>query len=116
MKLREYRLKHNLTQNDVGKLINKTGTGYGHYESGKNEPDIKTLITLAKYYHTTIDDLVDLQPENILNVALLSDEEQSIINIVQKLNKDFLLKVEAYAYACYERQNEEDEIIKKIKG
>ena len=52
----------------------------------------------------------------MINTNLLSEEEKSIINIIQQLNKDFLLKVEAYAYACLERQTEENKIIKKIKG
>lgn len=105
MKLKEYRLKHKLSQKEVGKIINKTGTGYGYYETGKNEPDIKTLITLAHYYHTTIDDLVGIERPELVNLNLMNKEERSLFEIMQKLTLENLGKVQAYAEAKLDEQN-----------
>lgn len=105
MKLKEFRLKNKLTQKEVGKIINKTATGYGYYESGKNEPDIKTLCTLADFYHTSVDDLIGRKQPELLNTNLLSKEENSIINIVLQLNPINQVKVETYAFARLEEQN-----------
>ena len=58
IKLKELRLKNNLTQEDIAKKINKSAVAYGYYESGRNEPDIQTLIRLANFYNITIDYLV----------------------------------------------------------
>ena len=44
MKLKEYRIKSNMTQKEVAKALNITQAGYGNYETGRTEPDINTLI------------------------------------------------------------------------
>lgn len=104
MKLKEYRLKFKLTQKQVGELINKTATGYGYYESGKNEPDLTSLITLAKFYHTTTDELLGVSQPDLLNKNLLSTEERNIVDNLPNLSRDNLMKVEAYVFAKLEEQ------------
>lgn len=116
MKLKELRIKHNYTSEQIAKLLQISVQAYYKYENGKAEPSIESLKKLSHLYHNTIDEIVENKINNLLNTNLLSETEQSIINTIQQLNKDFLLKVEAYAYACLERQNEESKIIKKIKG
>lgn len=116
MNLKKYRDKLNISQRQLAIQLNISPTALNKYEKELNEPSIETLIKLADIFNISIDELVERKNTNFLNTNLLSEEEQSIINIIQKLNKDFLLKVEAYAYACLERQSEENEIIKKIKG
>lgn len=95
MKLKEFRLKNNLTQNQVGKLINKTATGYNYYESGKSEPDIKSLIILSQYYHTTIDELVGLET-NMINLNALEPEMSTIIK--KLLNMNNIQKQQTYTF------------------
>jgi len=116
MELKKLREKINLTQTEVARISGINLRNYNKYENNVTEPDIETLCKLADFYHVTIDELVGHETNNLLNINLLSETEQSIINIIRQLNKDFLLKVEAYAYACLERQTEENKIIKKIKG
>lgn len=88
MKLKEYRKRYNLTQAEVGKIINKTGTGYGYYESGKNEPDIQSLLKLADYYHTTIDDLLGHEVPFLINKSEFSSNQLIIIDKIKKLDNE----------------------------
>lgn len=116
MKIKELRQKNKLSSEEMANLLKISVQAYYKYENGKSEPSIDSLIKIANKFHTTIDELVGNETDNLLNINLLSETEQSIINTIQQLNRDFLLKVEAYAYACLERQTEENKIIKKIKG
>ena len=53
MKLKKLRLDNNFTQEEIAKIINKSAVAYGYYESGRNEPDLQTLIKLADLYQIT---------------------------------------------------------------
>ncbi len=105
MKLKELRSKSGLTQAQVGKVLNMSGTGYGYYETGKNEPKNRTLIALADLFHVSVDELLGHSQPNTLNLNLLSDEEKTIWEIMQQLNKDNLLSLQGYAQAKLDEQN-----------
>lgn len=55
--LREDNDKH---QKDIAKLLGISQQYYSEYENGKRTIPIRHLITLAKYYGTSIDYLVGL--------------------------------------------------------
>ena len=54
MRLRDIREDHDLTQAEVGKILNVTQTAYSAYELGKRQIPIEALIKLAKFYHTSV--------------------------------------------------------------
>lgn len=62
-RLRNLREDHDLSQADVGKLINKSQQGYSHIENGRAELKIEDLITLCKFYHVTADYIIGLEKE-----------------------------------------------------
>ena len=115
MKLREYRIENNLTQNEMANLLQTTQSTYSRYERNACEPDIETLKKISQILKVPIDALVENEVHNMLNINLLSDEEQYIVHTMQQLNKKFILRLEAYAHACIETQNEEDAIADKLK-
>ncbi len=53
--LKELRLKHKLTQNDVAELTGKAPTAVASWEQGKSLPDIATLYFLSEYYGVSMD-------------------------------------------------------------
>lgn len=53
------RMDKDLTQKEVSEILGIAQTTYAGYETGKNEPDVNTLIKLAKLYKTSIDILVN---------------------------------------------------------
>ncbi len=116
MKLKEIREKNRYKQQDIAKLLNMTKSGYGFYESGRSEPNIKTLIKLADFYHITIDELVGRENSNIIDKGTLDEIDLDIIDKLLKLDKDNKNRLQAYTYALWENQQNEDRIIKKIKG
>lgn len=116
MKLKELRQKNNLTQEQVAKILNKSTIAYGYYEAGRSEPDISTLIKLADFFHVSIDELVEHKYQNTIDKGLLNDMELNIIDITQKLNHENQIRLEASAYALLQVQQDQEKIIKKVKG
>ena len=59
-RLREVREDRDLSQAEVGKVLNKSQQGYSHIENGRAELKIEDLVTLCKFYHLSADYLIGL--------------------------------------------------------
>ncbi len=57
-RLKELRIKENIPQEVIAVEIGVARSTYACYESGKNEPDIATLIKIADIYGISLDYLV----------------------------------------------------------
>ena len=62
-KIRNLREDKDLTQKQIGQLLNMSQTGYNQYEIGKNDIPTKILIKLANFYNTSVDYLLGLTNE-----------------------------------------------------
>ena len=62
-RIRDLREDKDLTQKQIGQLLNMSRTGYNQYEIGKNDVPTKILIELAKFYNTSIDYILGLTDE-----------------------------------------------------
>jgi transcriptional regulator with XRE-family HTH domain len=54
----KFRIKAGLTQEAVANYLGVAQGTYAGYESGRREPDIKTLTALAEKYETSVDILI----------------------------------------------------------
>ena len=54
-RLYELRTRANKTQGEIAKEIGVARTTYACYESGQNEPDLKTLLKIADLYKVSLD-------------------------------------------------------------
>ena len=59
-KLRELRIDHDKTQQQIAKLLQTTQTYYAKYENGKHPLPVKHSITLCEYYHVSADYILGL--------------------------------------------------------
>jgi len=59
-RLKDLREDHDKYQKDIAELLGISQQYYSEYESGKRTIPIQHLITLAKYYNTSIDYIVGL--------------------------------------------------------
>ena len=59
-RMRNLREDHDLTQKQVGLIINKSQQGYSHIEDGRAELKIDDLITLCKVYKVSSDYFIGL--------------------------------------------------------
>ena len=59
-RMRNLREDNDLTQIDLGRLLNKSQQGYNHIEAGRAELKIEDLIKLCRFYHVSADYLIGL--------------------------------------------------------
>ena len=57
-RLKELRLEKNMTQQELGNLVNISKMAISHWEKGHSEPSISQLIFLSEYFGVTVDYLV----------------------------------------------------------
>ena len=59
-RMRDLREDNDLTQKQIGALINKSQQGYSHIEDGRAELKIDDLIKLCKFYKVSADYFIGL--------------------------------------------------------
>jgi len=59
-RIKEVREDRDLTQKQIGQIINKSQQGCNHIEAGRAELKINDLIALCKYYNLSADYLIGL--------------------------------------------------------
>lgn len=62
-RLREIREDRDLSQAEIGQVINKSQQGYSHIENGRAELKIDDLIALCRFYELSSDYLIGLTNE-----------------------------------------------------
>ena len=63
-RMRNLREDNDLTQKEVGAVINKSQQGYSHIEDGHAELKIDDLIKLCKFYKVTADYFIGLSEKS----------------------------------------------------
>ena len=61
--IKNLREDKDLTQKEVGRILNMSQTGYNQYEIGRNDIPTKVLIDLANFYNTSTDYILGLTNE-----------------------------------------------------
>lgn len=61
-RLEKLRLEKGLTHQEMADMLGITRQAYGNYESGKREPDFKTLDKLADFFNVSLDYLLGKSP------------------------------------------------------
>lgn len=56
--LKALRLKHKLTQDELGEKLYLSRTSISNYEQGKFEPNIETIIAISDLFNITTDELL----------------------------------------------------------
>lgn len=63
LRIRDIREDRDLSQKEIGRLLQRSQSGYSHIESGRSELKIDDLATLCKFYNLSADYLVGLTDE-----------------------------------------------------
>ena len=90
MRLIELRKEKKLTQEQVAQYLNMTQSTYQHYENGRAEPSIDTILKLADFYQVSVDYLLEREYNN--EIGYLTNEQKNIVFVIKKLNDENLNK------------------------
>ena len=81
-RIKEERLRNNLTQEDLGKLLNVSKVSICHWEKGVKKPSSKNLIELSKILHVPLEYLIG----NDNYVVAESDENYQMYMAKEEMN------------------------------
>ena len=59
-RIRDLREDHDLTQAEIGRLLQKSQQGYNHIETGRAELKIEDLVILCRFYNISADYMIGL--------------------------------------------------------
>ena len=105
-KIKEFRLKRNLTQKELAKLVNVGDTTIANYEKGFRSPKKDTMFDLANAFNVSIDDLFPpIQKDSSSNTP-------QIQTIYDELKPPRQAKVLTYAEKQLDEQRNEEEMKK----
>ena len=80
-----------LTQNEVAKSLKIPVFTYRNYENGLREPNVEMLKKLAKFFNTSIDNLLDY------SLSYISDERKKLNKLSNLLTDDECKKMSNFA-------------------
>jgi putative transcriptional regulator len=58
-KIREYRAKYNMKQEELASLVGVRRETIGNLENGKYNPSLKLAIDIAKVFHVSVEELFE---------------------------------------------------------
>lgn len=74
------------TQQEMANILQVSKPTYNHYETGRYEPDIKTIIKIADFFDCSIDYLVGHQTKSLIYNDF-SKDQQKAISMLKKLDE-----------------------------
>lgn len=96
-KLKELRLKANLTQKEIAEKLNISQPAYQQWESGRRKPTLTTLEMFSDFFSVSIEELLSdgtVRIESILNADKISYKNKPLSNetieLIKKTIKDSL--------------------------
>ena len=88
--LRRMREAKGLTQKEMAEKLQVSKPTYCHYETGRYEPDIKTILWLSNFFDCSIDYLLGHQSSNIVHLDSFTAKEKVAIDLIRELDDDQL--------------------------
>lgn len=88
--LRQLRLGKGISQQQLADVIETTQQSVNKYENHSTEPDIDTLIKLADYFETTVDDLIGHSTGHTVQIpaeSVLTQEEAHLLAAYRRLSR-----------------------------
>lgn len=72
--LTRYREQANMSRKELAAILGVSVASIGFYETGRNEPDLQKLVTIAAALHVSVDDLLGYHVDDFDKAAALFRE------------------------------------------
>ncbi|VII06809.1 transcriptional regulator [Clostridioides difficile] len=73
-KIKEYREKFLMTQNELAKLVGVRRETIVHLENGKYNPSLKLAMDIAKVFDTTVENLLNKNSGKFINIYKMDNK------------------------------------------
>ncbi len=85
IKLKQLREARKISQKELGVILNVGQKSISRYENGEADPDLQTLCKISKFFHVSIDYLLD---NNIEEISISEAKEK-----IRNLNRNELVNL-----------------------
>ena len=99
------KINNQKTQKQIAQDLNLTPQTLSNYIQGKTDPDIKTLIKLADYFHTTVDNLIGHNVPYLIDKSIYNEQQLQLFDIILQLNHVNTLRAISYCAGLLAGQN-----------
>ena len=83
-KIRNYRIKFNITQEDLAEKLMVSRQSISNWENGKFYPDINTLIKISEIFEVSLDNLVKGDLDMMRKKVVCKNEEKVDLKVFSK--------------------------------
>lgn len=94
--LTKYREKANISRKELAAILGVSVASIGFYETGRNEPDLQKLVTIAAALHVSVDDLLGYHVDDFDKAAALFHEATGLN--IKEIDNGTRIIVEPFVY------------------
>ncbi len=87
-KIKELRIKNNLTGTDIAKILNISQVTYSHYEVQERIIPVERLNDLANYFNVSIDYILDFNKNKQYNKTLIEVDKYIVGQRLKEFRKE----------------------------
>ena len=81
LRIRELREKYKMSQEELGRRIDRSKSVISSYENNLKVPPLEILTQLAVLFNVSLDYLVGIDKEKMISVEGLSEEQRDLIQL-----------------------------------
>ncbi len=78
IRIQELRMKHNMSQEALGKKLNKSKSAICGYENNTRVPPLDVLINIAVLFNVSLDYLVGIDKNEMVSINGLNDNQKDL--------------------------------------
>lgn len=101
------------TQKDMADFLQVSKPTYSHYETGRYEPDLKTIIKIADFFGCSVDYLLGHQINDPTRQKEATMLQRQLCNDILQLDEDDCSRVEAYIAGIKDKNQEQQNLKQK---
>jgi len=79
-RIQQLRINHNMSQEDLGKRINRSKSVVCGYENNVRIPPLDVLVNIAVIFNVSLDYLVGIDKNEMVSVNGLKDQQRKLIH------------------------------------
>ena len=82
LRIRELREKHKMSQEELGRRIDRSKSVISSYENNLKVPPLEILTQMAVLFNVSLDYLVGIDKEKMISVKDLSKDQRDLIQLI----------------------------------
>ena len=107
-RIRDLREDHDLTQDELCKILSMHKTTYTNYEQGKHTVPFDFAVKIADYYNVSLDYIANRTNSFKSCIGKYSKDEMNLLFVYSNLTERNKGKLEQFAYSLLENQRKEN--------